>query len=105
MEQFIRVFLLWILLVAAFIALIFALYKLYLWLADLGVGGLKWSWESFKHIFRAATTDKSPEEVIVDMFTPHQPDGSIAPKDVRPKSKDPIEWILVPDSVKDDTLA
>lgn len=35
------------------------------------------------------------EEDIANMFTPHNDDGSIAPKDVRPKNVDPIDWIFM----------
>jgi hypothetical protein len=35
------------------------------------------------------------EKQIADMFTSHQSDGTIAPKDIPPKGTDPIDWIFM----------
>lgn len=35
------------------------------------------------------------EADIVNMFTPHESDGSIAPKNVPLKSADPIDWLFM----------
>lgn len=35
------------------------------------------------------------EAQIVNMFTPHNDDGSVAPKDVPLKSADPIDWLFM----------
>ena len=34
-------------------------------------------------------------ENFINLFTPHQDDGGIAPKDVKPKGVDPIDWIFM----------
>jgi uncharacterized protein involved in cysteine biosynthesis len=34
------------------------------------------------------------EQDIVNMFTPRNDDGTVAPKDVAPKGVDPIDWIF-----------
>jgi hypothetical protein len=47
-------------------------------------------------LYKAFTTPGGKiEEQIANMFTPHQDDGSIAPKDVKPKNVDSIDWIFM----------
>jgi hypothetical protein len=41
------------------------------------------------------------EEQIADMFTPHNADGKVDPKDIAPKGTDPIDWIFMDHSLSE----
>lgn len=67
-----------LLVVAIAVALFFVIryaYNLYQYFTDLSIG--------------------STEADVANTFTPHQSDGSVAPKDVAPKGTDPIDWIFM----------
>ena len=48
-----------------------------------------------KDAFEGLTSPNDPEAAINTMFTPHQDDGSVAPKDIAPKGVDPVDWIFM----------
>jgi len=41
------------------------------------------------------------EKKITNMFTPHQEDGTVAPKDVAPAGTDPVDWLFMDHSLSE----
>ena len=81
---------------------LYLLYRLYKLLKTLGLG----FFEGTKAVLSGAYDLVTQPGVTTDeMFTPHNADGSVAPVDVKPKSADPIDWLFVPQSVREDTNA